>query len=157
MKYIEKRRAEKYPDIPMPVVQPCDDQQKEAFDQAKAIMNSDPDVKLILAISSVAVPAAAEAVKQSGRTDVHVVGLGLPNENKKYVHDGITPAVILWNTMDLGYLTIYASQAAADRTLKPGVTSLDAGRLGNIKVDGDNVMLGVPYVFNKDNIDRFDF
>jgi rhamnose transport system permease protein len=157
MKYIEKQRVAKYPDITMTVVRPCDDQQPKAFDEAKAIMNADPDVKLILAISSAAVPGAAEAVKQSGRTDVHVVGLGLPNDNKAYVHAGITPAVILWNTMDLGYLAIYSSQAACDGTLKPGSTSLQAGRLGKITVDGQSVLLGVPFVFNKDNIDGFDF
>jgi rhamnose transport system substrate-binding protein len=157
MKFIEKRRAEKYPDITQTLVLPCDDQQPKAFDAAKQIMNSDPDVKLILAISSAAVPGAAEAVKQSGRTDVHVVGLGLPNDNKPYVKAGITPAVILWNTMDLGYLAIYASEGACDGTLKPGATSMQAGRLGKISIDGTSVLLGVPYVFNKDNIDGFDF
>ena len=63
-----------------------------------------------MAICSPAVPGAAEAVKQSGRTDVKVIGLGLPNDNKRYVHEGITEAVVLWNTMDLGYLTIHAAQ-----------------------------------------------
>jgi rhamnose transport system substrate-binding protein len=157
MKYIEKERATKFPDIQMTVVRPCDDQQAKAFDEATAIMNSDPNVKLILAISSAAVPGAAEAVKQSGRSDVHVVGLGLPNDNKPYVHAGITPAVILWNTMDLGYLTIYASHAAVAGTLTAGSNSLDAGRLGKKTVDGQSVLLGVPYVFTKDNIDQFDF
>jgi len=157
MKYIEKERAEKFPNIQMTVVRPCDDQQAKAFDEARAIMNSDADVKLILAISSAAVPGAAEAVKQSGRTDVHVVGLGLPNDNKPYVHAGITPAVILWNTMDLGYLTIYASHAAVAGTLTAGNSSLDAGRLGKKTVDGRSVLLGVPFVFTKENIDQFDF
>ena len=120
-------------------------------------MNSDPDVKVLLAISSVAVPNAAEAVKQTGRSDVHVVGLGLPNENKKYVHEGFTPALILWKTADLGYLTIYAAQAAYTGKLHSGSTSLNAGRLGQMKVEGESVMLGVPFVFTKDNIDQFDF
>jgi rhamnose transport system substrate-binding protein len=157
MKFIEQERAVKFPNIQITVVRPCDDQQAKAFDEAKAIMNSDPDVKLILAISSAAVPGAAEAVKQLGRTDVHVVGLGLPNDNKPYVHAGITPAVILWNTMDLGYLTVYASHAAVAGTLSPGSISLDAGRLGKKTVDGKSVLLGVPYVFTKENIDQFDF
>ena len=61
-----------------------------------------------MAIASPAVPGAAEAVKQSGRTDVKVIGLGLPNDNKPYVHDGVIDSVVLWNTMDLGYLTIQA-------------------------------------------------
>ena len=104
-----------------------------------------------------AVPGAAEAVKQSGRKDVKVVCLGLPNENKRYVHDGITTGVILWNTEDLGYLTVQADKAVADGTLKPGASTLEAGRLGSLEVKGDNVLLGKPFVFVKDNIDQFNF
>src|SRR5690606_16420538 len=110
-KYIEARRAEKYPDIEMAALRPCDDLQKKAFDEANTILNAHPDVKLIMAICAPAVPGAAEAVKQSGRTDVKVIGLGLPNDSKRYVHEGITEAVVLWNTADLGYLTVYASHA----------------------------------------------
>src|SRR3954451_15798292 len=108
-KAIEARRAAKYPDIKMAVIRPCDDLQQKAFDEANTIMKAYPNVKLIMAICSPAVPGAAEAVKQSGNKDVHVIGLGLPNENKKYVHEGITKDVILWNTMDLGYLAVTAS------------------------------------------------
>jgi ABC-type sugar transport system substrate-binding protein len=141
----------------MAVLQACDDLQKKAFDETNNILNAYPDVKLIMAICSPAVPGAAEAVKQSGRTDVKVIGLGLPNDNKQYVHEGITQAVVLWNTMDLGYLTIYTADAVARGTLKPGDTSFQAGRLGKMEVKGDNVLLGVPFTFNKDNIDKFDF
>ncbi len=108
----------------MAALRPCDDLQKKAFDEANTILNADPDVKLIMAICSPAVPGAAEAVKQSGRTDVKVIGLGLPNDNKRYVHDGITDCVVLWNTMDLGYLTVQAAVALAEGTLKPGDTEL---------------------------------
>ena len=106
---------EKYPHIKMAALRPCDDLQKKAFDEANTIMNADPDVKLIMAICTPAVPGAAEAVKQSGRTDVKVIGLGLPNDNKRYVHEGITDCVVLWNTMDLGYLTVHAAAALQDR------------------------------------------
>ena len=129
-KCIEERRKEKYPQIKMAALRPCDDLQKKAFDEANTIMNADPGVKLIMAICTPAVPGAAEAVKQSGRTDVKVIGLGLPNDNKRYVHEGITDCVVLWNTMDLGYLTVQAARALADGKLKPGDTSLEAGRLG---------------------------
>ena len=156
-KCIEARRAEKYPDVKMAVIRPCDDLQQKAFDEAKTIMNAYPNVKLIMAICSPAVPGAAEAVKQAGRSDVKVIGLGLPNENKKYVHEGITQAVILWNTMDLGYLTVWASDALKKGTLKPGDTSITAGRVGKIEIKGDNILLGKPMVFDKDNIDKFDF
>ncbi|HZZ27734.1 MAG TPA: substrate-binding domain-containing protein [Pirellulales bacterium] len=156
-KYIEERRAQKYPDVKLATILPCDDKQKQAFDDTNTILNAYPDVRLIMAICSPAVPGAAEAVKQSGRSDVKVIGLGLPNDNKLYVHEGITDAVVLWNTMDLGYLTVYTANAIAGGMLKPGDTTLVAGRLGNMEVKGDNVMLGVPFTFNKENIDKFDF
>jgi ribose/xylose/arabinose/galactoside ABC-type transport system permease subunit/ABC-type sugar transport system substrate-binding protein len=156
-KTIEARRLEKYPQIKMAALRPCDDLQKKAFDEAGTVMNADPSVKLFMAICTPAVPGAAEAVKQSGRTDVKVIGLGLPNDNKRYVHEGITDCVVLWNTMDLGYLTVTAAAALKEGRLKPGATSLFAGRLGKVEIKGDNILLGQPYLFTKDNIDQFDF
>jgi rhamnose transport system permease protein len=156
-KHIEERRASKYPDIKMADLRPCDDLQGKALNETNTILNAYPNVKLIMAICSPAVPGAAEAVKQSGRSDVKVIGLGLPNENKDYVHQGITESVVLWNTMDLGYLTVYAADALCNGTLKPGDESLKSGRLGSIEVAGDNVLLGEPFTFNTSNIDQFDF
>jgi len=156
-KSIEQRRAEKYPGIKMVALRPCDDLKDKAFSEAAAILNANPNVRLIMAICSPAVPGASEAVKQSGRKDVRVVGLGLPNDNKRYVHDGITPAVILWNTGDLGYLAVHAAVAVVKGELKPGAAKFKAGRLGDLEVKGDNVLLGKPFVFTKENIDRFDF
>jgi rhamnose transport system permease protein len=156
-KAIEARRAERYPEIQMVALRPCDDLQKKAFDETNTILNAHPDVKLIMAICSPAVPGAAEAVKQSGRSDVKVVGLGLPNDNRRYVHEGITPAVVLWNTRDLGYLTVLAARALATGDLKAGDREFPAGRLGRLAIDGDNILLGKPFVFTKENIDQFDF
>jgi rhamnose transport system permease protein len=156
-KHIEARRAAKYPDMRLVVTQPCDDLQTKATEVAGSIMNAHPDVKLLMAICSPAVPGAAEAVKASGRRDVRVIGLGLPNENRAFVHAGITDCVILWNTMDLGYLTIHAAKQLADGELKPGATSIRAGRLKSREIKGDNVLLGQPFPFTKENIDQFDF
>jgi rhamnose transport system permease protein len=156
-KYIEARRSEKFPNVKMAALRACDDKQDKAFEEATTIMNAYPNVKLLMAICSPAVPGAAEAVKQARRNDVKVIGLGLPNDSKPYVHAGITDAVILWNTMDLGYLTIYAAKAVKEGRLKAGDFSLAAGRLKTVEVVGDNVLLGQPLTFTKDNIDQFDF
>lgn len=158
-KHIEARRVEKYPNLKMVALRPCDDLQKKAFEEANTILNAHPKVKLIMAICSPAVPGAAEAVKQSGRQDVHVIGLGLPNDNKQYVHAGITRYVVLWNTMDLGYLTVHVAAGVkrGHATLKPGDKTFTAGRLGSLNIVGDQVLLGQPFKFTKDNIDQFDF
>jgi rhamnose transport system permease protein len=36
-------------------------------------------------------------------------------------------------------------------------TSLQAGRLGTIEIRGTEVILGKPFIFNKANIDQYDF
>lgn len=157
-KHIEARLKEKYPKMKLVAVRPCDDLKDKAQSEATALMSANPNLKLIMAICSPGVPGAAEAVKQAGKTGkVKVVGLGLPNENKRYVHEGVTDSVILWNTGDLGYLTIHAAVSLAKGTLKPGAKSYTAGKLGSFTIAGDNILLGKPFIFNKGNIDQFNF
>ena len=88
---------------------------------------------------------------------VKVIGLGLPNENRRYVNEGVTDSVILWKTEDLGALTVQAAVALAKGTLKPGDTTFNAGAAGTFEIQGDNILLGQPFIFNKDNIAQFDF
>ncbi|MBL9199803.1 MAG: substrate-binding domain-containing protein [Opitutaceae bacterium] len=157
-KHIEARLKEKYPKMKLVAVRPCDDLKDKAQSEATAMMSANPNLKLIMAICSPGVPGAAEAVKQAGKTGkVKVIGLGLPNENRRYVHEGVTDTVILWNTGDLGYLTIHAGVALAKGDLKPGAKSFKAGSLGSFAVQGDNILLGKPFAFNKGNIDQFNF
>jgi ABC-type sugar transport system substrate-binding protein len=158
MKYISARLAEKYPAMKLVAVRPSDDFKDKAQSEATALMSAYPQLKLLMAICTPGVPGAAEAVKQAGKVgQVKVIGLGLPNENKRYVKEGVTDSVILWNTDHLGYLTAYAAVALARDQLKPGATSFHAGTLGDFQVVGDNILLGRPFIFTKDNIDQFNF
>jgi len=158
MKHIEARLKSAYPNIKLVAVRPCDDLKDRAQSEATALMSANPNLKLIMAICTPGVPGAAEAVKQAGKAGkVKVIGLGLPNENKRYVHEGVTDSVILWNTEQLGYLTVLVANALAKGELKAGAKSINAGTLGNFEIEGDNVLLGKPFLFNKGNIDQFDF
>ena len=76
---------------------------------------------------------------------------------KPYVHDGVIESIVLWDTANLGYLTVYAARAVSAGELKPGDRQIQAGRLGQIVVQNGEVMLGAPFIFNKTNIDRFNF
>jgi ABC-type sugar transport system substrate-binding protein len=157
-KHIEDRLKEKYPKMKLVAVRPCDDLKDKAQSETTALLSANPNLKLVMAICSPGVPGAAEAVKQAGKTGkVKVIGLGLPNENKRYVREGVTDSVILWNTGDLGYLTIYAGVALAKDELKKGAKTFKAGSLGTFNLEGDNIILGKPFVFNKGNIGQFDF
>jgi rhamnose transport system substrate-binding protein len=154
---IRKRLAGRYPNLVLATIRPSDDDRDKAFAETQTIMRVYPDVRLVMAISAPAVPGAAEAVRQAGRTDVNVIGLSLPNINKPYVHSGVVQAVILWNTRDLGYLTVMASAMLVQGRFADGVESIEAGRLGRIDVRGREIVLGAPLLMNKANIDRYDF
>ncbi len=157
MKYMRERMAAKYPDIKLVVVRPSDDDRDRAFSESQDIMKVYPNVRVITAISAPAVPGAGEAVKQSGRTDVHVTGLSLPSLCKSYIHGGSIDSIVLWNTRDLGYLVVYAADSVVKGTLKKGATEMQAGRLGRIEIQGSQIILGKPFIFNKSNIDQFNF
>jgi rhamnose transport system permease protein len=157
IKYIKERLAEKYPDMKLVAIQPSEGDRDRAFSETQTVLKVYPNVKLIMAIAAPAVPGAAEAVKQSGRTDVKVSGLSLPNMCKPYIKEGVIESIVLWNTVDLGYLTVYASNALSTGGLKPGDKELKAGRLGKLEVVNDEIRLGAPFIFNKGNIDNFNF
>lgn len=153
-----KERLKKYPKMELVAIKPCNEDQSVAFQVTQDLMKAYPDLKGVFGISSVAFPGAAEAVKQANKTgQVLVTGLSTPNNMKAYVMDGTVKSVILWNTQDLGYLTVYAAEAVATGKLKPGATTFKAGRLGEKKVVGDNILLGNILVFTKDNIGKYNF
>ena len=155
--FIKKRQAEKYPNLKLATIRPSDDDRDKAFAETQTIMRVFPNVKLVMAISAPAVPGSAEAVRQANRRDVNVIGLSLPNMNKPYVHDGWVQTVVLWNTRDLGYLTVLAGSLLTQNKISSSTTSFDAGRLGTIQIRGSEIILGAPVMFTKANIDRFDF
>jgi rhamnose transport system substrate-binding protein len=157
IRYIKQRLAESHPRVKLVTIRPSDGDRDRAFSETQTVLKVYPNVKVVMAIAAPAVPGAAEAVKQSGRTDVKVTGLSLPNMSKPYVHAGVVESIVLWNTRDLGYLTVYAANALAKGNLRHDATGLPAGRLGIVKVNGDQVLLGAPYIFNKANIDNFNF
>jgi len=155
--FIRKRMADKHPRLKLATIRPSDDDRDKAFAETQTILRVHPSVKLVMAISAPAVPGSAEAVRQAGRKDVNVIGLSLPNINKPYVHGGYVQTVVLWNTRDLGYLTVYAGSQLLQGTLASSARSLQAGRLGFIEIRGSEIILGPPLMFTKANIDRFDF
>ncbi len=157
IKHIRARLTEKHSGVRLATIRPSDGDRDRAFVETQTVLKVYPAVRVVMGIATPAVPGAAEAVKQSGRTDVRVIGLSLPNMCKPYVHAGVVESIVLWNTIDLGYLTVQAARAVVTGQLKPGERTLAAGRLGSVAVRDDEVLLGTPFIFHKGNIDRFHF
>jgi ABC-type sugar transport system substrate-binding protein len=124
---------------------------------AKDLIQATPDLKGIIGLTSVAVPAAAEAVRQEGkRGQIKVTGVSTPKDMRDYVHDGTVKTVVLWNPVDLGYLTIFVADLLRKGQV-PEDGKIQAGRLGAITVRDREVLLGKPLLFNQKNIGDYDF
>jgi rhamnose transport system substrate-binding protein len=153
---------EKYPKMELlPETQHGEDRD-QGITKAKALISGTKDLKGIIGLTSVAVPAAAEAVRQEtiqGRLQkgqIKVTGVSTPKDMRDYVKDGTVKAFFLWNPIDLGYLAVqvahleHAGKMGDNRTIQ-------AGRLANITVKNREVLLGKPMRFTLANIDQFDF
>jgi len=160
MDAMEKYRQEKYPNMTNLSETPKVSEEDLAL--ATQVMADSlktyPDLNGVFAITSVALPGAAEALKKAGKADdVFLTGLTTPNDMKGYVEDGTVKKFVLWNAVDLGYLAVHVATAAARGDLKPGAETFKAGRLGEVKVEGDTVILGDPIIFDRSNISEYDF
>jgi rhamnose transport system permease protein len=157
IEHIRARVAARHPGLRLVAIRASEGDRDRAFAETQTLLKVHPNVRVVMAIAAPAVPGAAEAVKQSGRAGVKVTGLSLPNMVKPYVRDGVVESIVLWNTRDLGALTVDVADALARGRLRRGDSVLAAGALGRFAVAGDEVRLGAPFVFNRTNIFRFDF
>jgi rhamnose transport system substrate-binding protein len=141
-----------------------DDDDTKSYNEAQALFKKYPNLKVIIAPTTVGIAASARAVTDASLiSKVFVTGLGTPNQMREYVKNGASPQFALWNPGDLGYLAIYVLEALSTGKIK-GVAGdkFTAGRLGDYTVEedpdlGTNVLLGLPFIYNADNIDDFNW
>ncbi|MBB4009904.1 rhamnose ABC transporter substrate-binding protein [Allorhizobium taibaishanense] len=153
-----KKQLKDFPGLNLKTTVYGDDLADKSYREANGILTSHPDVKVIVAPTTVGVLAASQAVKDAGKIgQVYVTGLGLPSEMAGAIKSGATKEFAIWNPIDLGYS---ATQIAyhlvkGDASGKPG-TEVPAGRMGKIKI-GDNgeAAMADPFVYDAKNIDQF--
>lgn len=160
MKLMEEYRQQKYPgmvNLSETPKAPGEDQAM-ATQMAADSLKAYPDLQAICALTSVALPGAAEALRKEGAASrIFLTGLSTPNDMKAYVHDGTVKKFVLWNVPDLGYLTVHAAVAAIKGELTPESATFNTGRITTSKKQGTEIVMGDPLVFTKENIDNFDY
>ena len=147
----------KYPNIKLDAVVYGDDDSAKSTDQAKGLIKSYPNLKAIIAPTTVGVVAAAQVVTDENLIGkINVTGLALPSEFKKFIDNGASQGVALWNPIDLGYSAVYISdQLIKGKKAEPGA-SFSLGKVGSIKLDDTNsAAMAAPYQFDKSNIEKF--
>jgi rhamnose transport system substrate-binding protein len=134
---------------------------EDSVNQALALVDSHPDLELIMAPTTVGIVAAAQAMTQEGLCDqVKVSGLGLPDEMREFTLSGCAPAFALWSFVDLGYLAYYVAYGIATGQIEAAEgQSFVAGRMGEYTITADptrdaglRVLMGPFTVYNADNV-----
>ena len=138
-----------------------DDDATKSTNEANGLLQKYPNLKVIVAPTTVGILAAAQVVKQAGSA-VKVTGLGLPNDMKAFVKDGTTPKFGLWSVPDLGFLAYHV----ADKLVKGEITGAEGETFTVPGLNDDKpytigadsvVILGPPFEFTPENIDQFNF
>ncbi|MCX7889342.1 MAG: rhamnose ABC transporter substrate-binding protein [Rhodobacteraceae bacterium] len=159
---VEALKDPKYAKIKLVDTVYGDDQSEVSYNRALALVDKYPDLKLIMAPTTVGIQAAAKAMQDEGLCDkVKVSGLGLPAEMVSYTLNGCAPEFALWSFVDLGYLTYYTSYLLATGALKGEVgETFNAGRMGDFTIEEDpgragakRVLMGPFTVYTKDNVE----
>ena len=121
------------------------------------LMQAYPELDLIIAITSVGLLAAADAIADAG-SGVKVTGLGLPSDMQPHIISGTCPWMYLWNPSDLGYLAVYAASLLDAGALRAEEGEIfTAGSLGERVITvspggGLEVILENPIMFDITNV-----
>jgi rhamnose transport system substrate-binding protein len=159
-----KKQLTKYPNMKLVSTVYGNDDPAKSLTVLQGLLSAYPNLKGIISPTTVGISTAAQYLSTHKNVKVTLTGLGLPSQMKPYVKNGTVKAFELWNPSNLGYLAGYAaaSLASGTTTLKTGAT-FSAGKLKSYTMlapsgpTGISVVLGPPTVFNKANIDQFNF
>jgi rhamnose transport system substrate-binding protein len=161
-----KKQLTKYPNMKLVKTVYGNDDPATSLTVLQGLLSAYPNLKGIISPTTVGISTAARylSTHKDIAAKVTLTGLGLPSQMKPYIHDGTVESFELWNPNDLGYLAGYAaaSLASGSASLTPG-TKFTAGKLNEYTVlapsgdTGPSVVLGPPTVFDKSNVDQFNF
>ena len=134
-----------------------DDKADKSYTEAQGLMQAHPNLKAIIAPTSVGIVAAAQAVTDAGKVgEINVTGLGLPSEMAGHVDTGASKSFAIWNPIDLGYSAAMLSAALINGSEAGPGAEIPMGRMGSLTLD-DNMegAMADPFIYDSSNIDDF--
>jgi len=147
-----------YPGIELVATVYGDDLSDKSYREAQGLMQTYPDLKAIIAPTTVGILASCQAVTDAGKIgEINVTGLGLPSEMAGCVESSATESFAIWNPIDLGYSATMIAHALAsgEATAEPGA-EIDIGRVGTVTLDDTNsAAMSDPFTYDASNIDQF--
>ena len=155
-----KQELKKYPNMHLVSVVYGNDDPTTASQVTSGLLQKYPNLKGIISPTTVGIVAAAGVLDTPQyRGKVALTGLGTPLSMKKFVDDGTVKEFELWNPAKLGYLAAYAAvEHGGKKITNASGQSFTAGKLGTYTVGShSSILLGPPQVFDKSNINQFNF
>jgi rhamnose transport system substrate-binding protein len=137
-----------------------DDDPQKSYTEAQALLTAFPNLRGIISPTTVGVAASAQAVETAKVSDkVEVVGLGTPNQMRRFLKNNTIRKFALWSPYNEGYLSGYMIYGMLTGQVKPEVGGkFNVANLGEREFLKDNVVItGPPTVFDAKNIDDFNF
>lgn len=135
-----------------------DDKSDKSYTEAQGLMKSHPNLKAIIAPTSVGIVAAAQAVTDAGKVgEINVTGLGLPSEMAGHVETGASKSFAIWNPIDLGYsATMIAYNLSTGKAKAEAGAEIPMGRMGAVKLNDDTEgAMADPFVYDASNVADF--
>ena len=157
---IKRYSKQKYPDAELVDTVYAGEDVAKATQMATDLMNAHPDIKGFVGVCSTAGPGVAQAVDNAGKVGkVFTVGMGTPNDMKKYLNDGSASAGVLWDAKALGCLTAWAGQQLAQGQQFQPTQKVDACSLDSVTYDPSTkiLLMGKPLTYTKDNVGDYNF
>ena len=92
-----------HPDLKLVATVYGEDLADKSYRETVALLQAHPEVKVIVAPTSIGIVAAAQAIEDQGKVgQVFVTGLGLQSELAGHVKAGSVKSFAIWNPVDLG-------------------------------------------------------
>ncbi|PPC78250.1 rhamnose ABC transporter substrate-binding protein [Pokkaliibacter plantistimulans] len=150
-----KKASAQYPAMKIVTTVYGDDLADKSYRETVGLLKTYPDLKAIVAPTSVGIVAAAQAVQDQGKVGkVYVTGLGLPSELAGHVEAGAVKSFAIWNPIDLGYAATMIAYNLVEG--KATAKEVSMGRLGTATLDADgNAAMGDPFVYDASNVEKF--
>jgi rhamnose transport system substrate-binding protein len=153
-----KKVLPNYPGINIVATVYGDDLADKSYRETQGLLQTYPDLKAIIAPTSVGIVAAAQAVTDAGKIgSVNVTGLGLPSEMAGHVKSGASKSFAIWNPIDLGYAATMIAYNLSNGTAKAEAgAEIPMGRMGAVKLDDNKEgAMADPFTYDASNIDQF--
>ncbi|PFP24440.1 autoinducer 2 ABC transporter substrate-binding protein [Bacillus sp. AFS073361] len=155
IKWMKIQQEKYYSKLKLDSIMVNDNSYDISYQNTKLLLEKYPNLSAIVSVSPLATPAITKAVMEANRMDVEVLGLSLPNDMRKYIMAGDIEDIILWSPKKLGYLTVALAENLLNGQFPTDKQEIP--NIGSIRVEDNEIIMGEPILFTKENINQYDF